>query len=120
MKLYDKIQFTVRPNGHGIVMFISPVEPGDYELLGYIFWVYAWNPDRTLDLAVYDELLQEVESVESGLLERGMEIPLADYGNSGELIIGRETTVFVQEVSHKRVEMPTSVFKQLIFDWLGL
>lgn len=119
MILYKKIAFTVRRHGEFAVnIFISPVEPGDYELLGYIFFATAVGPDRILDLALYTELLQEIERLESGELERGMVVSLADYSDSGEMIVGKESTVFVRESEKKRVEIPTAIFKRLIYDWL--
>jgi len=112
MKLIDKVDFCLRNRGAFLTLFISlnDAENDNYLLLGYVFdgRYKEWYP----------ELLSEIEQIEKGEKERNEECGLVDLSDPGELIIYKDITILEREEEGKRIEIPTSEFKQLVIDWI--
>ena len=95
----------------------------NYDLLCYIFSakVLLDNDNQVKSNSShfwFNELLEEIDQIEQGKLERNEETGLVDLGDPGDLIIYKNKTTLELRSDGKYLEITTHEFKTLVQLWI--
>ncbi|WP_212004578.1 hypothetical protein [Chitinophaga sp. HK235] len=105
--------FSILIEEGNIVWFKGMAGKKEYELLEYTFSTFKGR-----SLSWYHELIQEITQIQQGELETNEEMGIRDFFPTGDIHIYRDITVYEIEEEGQRLEIPTTVYKQLLEDWI--